>query len=84
MPSSYEEQRERIVESFEQNKLELKAAVQDLTAGMRDRVQEVRARIDIRHRIGDRPGPWLAGGFALGLFLGTREWLTRRLRLAGF
>lgn len=83
MPSGYEQQRERIVENVEQNRLELKAAVQDLAATMRSRVREVRNRIDVRRQIGERPLPWLGASFAVGLLLGTRKWLGRTLRGVG-
>ncbi len=84
MATGYEQQRERIVESFEQNKLELQTAVRDLTESMKGRVQEVRYRVDLRHQIGDHPLPWLAGSFGIGLLLGTRKWIGRTLRRAGF
>ncbi len=84
MPSGYEQQRERIVESVEQNRLELKAAVQDLTDSMRSRVQDVRNRMDLRRQIGERPLPWLGVSFGVGLLLGTRRWLRRTLRGVGF
>ncbi len=73
MDSSYQKQREAIIESIEKNRHELQHAVDDLRETMLDKVNTVRRQIDIRQRIREQPWIWLLGGFSLGLCIGFRK-----------
>ncbi len=84
MRDGYQEQRERIVESVEQNRIALRSAVQDLRANVEAKVQHARQQVSLSHHIAAHPAPWLVGGFSLGLLLGTRKWLRQLAARAGF
>lgn len=83
MKTSYQEERKKIVGELEQSKVELRSAMNDLTATVKSRYREVRESVDLGRRVSDRPLPWLLGSFGLGLVLGTRAWFQRKLRRAG-
>lgn len=60
------EDRARARQAASEQQRELKSAVSELT-------EAARSATDPRDPIRDRPWPWLAGAFALGLWLGHRE-----------
>jgi hypothetical protein len=56
------DEREMLRQSIENDKAELRDAVDDLNSA-------VHSRLAIRERIASRPLPWLAGAFLLGFWL---------------
>jgi len=77
--TTYQDRREQIVGEVERSKVELQAAVNDLTGSMQERYQRVRTQLDVPHHVATRPVPWLAAAFGVGLLLGTRQWISRKL-----
>jgi hypothetical protein len=63
------DRREKLRREIERGQGELEEAMVEL----RSTVEGTIAKVDLRRRIAERPMPWLAGAFAIGLLIGLRR-----------
>jgi hypothetical protein len=65
---------ERVPRSAEEVRAEIERAREQIHSSVMALREEVSRAADWRARIRRRPGLWLGAAFAVGFFLGTREW----------